>query len=64
MAIGKVASHNDLGGYISHWLENTAGILLTFGEVSQRLTTKPLLFKRRGLGRIVNITGYSRLFKP
>ena len=41
MAIGKVASHNDLGGYISRWLENTVWILLTFGEVSRRLTTSP-----------------------
>ena len=41
MEIGKVTSHNDLRGYISHWLENTVWILLTFGEVSHRLTTKP-----------------------
>jgi hypothetical protein len=48
MTIGKVASHNDLGGYISHWLENTAEILLTAGEVSRRLTTKPP-FSKGGL---------------
>jgi hypothetical protein len=41
MTIGEVASHNDLGGYISHWLKNAAEILLTFGEVSRRLTTSP-----------------------
>ena len=49
MTIGKVASHNDLGGYISHWLETTVWILLTFGEVSRQAYNKPLLFKRRGL---------------
>ena len=54
MEIGKVASHNDLGGYISHWLENTVWIVLTFGEASLSACNKASLLKGR-FGGIVEI---------